>query len=232
MFIPLSDTNPLREIKLQYVTIGLVLTNVVVFLLQLSPLPPTIVSSFGVIPVELLGSEAVGELSPLPTSTGDLPEWATLFTYMFLHADFFHLLGNMLFLWVFGDNVEDAMGHFNFLVFYLLCGVGAGLAHAGMMPGSQATLIGASGAVAGVIAAYLLMHPNVRVYVLAFKVLPMEVTALVVLGVWVVTQIVMVMMPETGPVAWWAHIGGLVMGAILVLFMRKPNFPLFDGKFS
>ena len=98
----------------------------------------------------------------------------------------------MLFLWVFGDNVEDAMGHFKFLVFYLLCGIAGGLAHAFMLPTSRLPLIGASGAVAGVIAAYLILHPRVRVWVLAFRFIPLRIAAAWVLGVWVVTQFVMV----------------------------------------
>ena len=101
---------------------------------------------------------------------------------MFFHGDVFHLVGNMLFLWVFGDNVEDAMGHVRFLVFYLACGVFAGLFHAWMVPDSDMPLIGASGAVAGVIAAYLMLHPHVSVWVLAFKVIPLRITAGLALG--------------------------------------------------
>src|SRR5262249_54518115 len=129
---------------------------------------------------------------------------------------------------VFGDNVEDALGHLNFLVFYLACGVIAGLTHSLMMPSSGLPLIGASGAVAGVIAAYLILHPRVRVWVLAFRFIPLRISAALVLGAWIATQVVMVMLPDTGPVAWWAHIGGLVAGAVLVLFMRRPGVALFD----
>jgi membrane associated rhomboid family serine protease len=147
---------------------------------------------------------------------------------MFFHADVFHLVGNMLFLWVFGDNVEDAMGHLRFLVFYLACGVFAALFHAWMLPDSDLPLIGASGAVAGVIAAYLMLHPRVGVWVLAFKVIPLRITAGLALGIWIALQVVMVAMPDMGPVAWWAHIGGLIAGAVLILFMRRPGVPLFD----
>jgi membrane associated rhomboid family serine protease len=96
------------------------------------------------------------------------------------------------------------------------------------MPDSDLPLIGASGAVAGVIAAYLMLHPRVSVWVLAFKVIPLRITAGLVLGLWVVLQIVMVAMPDLGPVAWWAHIGGLMAGAVLIVFMRRPGVPLFD----
>ena len=134
----------------------------------------------------------------------------------------------MLFLWVFGDNVEDAMGHIKYLVFYLVCGVAGGLAHALMLPASKLPLIGASGAVAGVIAAYLILHPRVLVWVLAFRFIPLRISAAWVLGVWVATQLFMVLINQPDQVAWWAHIGGMVAGAILILFMRRPGVPLFD----
>ena len=157
-----------------------------------------------------------------------MPEGYTLLTYMFLHGDILHLASNMLFLWVFGDNVEDAMGHIKYLVFYLLCGVAGGLAHACMLPASKLPLIGASGAVAGVIAAYLILHPRVLVWVLAFRFIPLRISAAWVLGVWVATQLCMVLLNQADQVAWWAHIGGMVAGAILILFMRRPGVPLFD----
>jgi membrane associated rhomboid family serine protease len=139
----------------------------------------------------------------------------------------------MLFLWVFGDNVEDAMGHQRFLVFYLLCGIIAGLAHALISPESSTAMIGASGAVSGVIAAYLMLHPNVRVWVLAFMRIPLRVSAGFALMVWVALNIVSAYMAyvqkDGGGTAWWAHIGGLAAGAILIIFMRRPGIPLFDG---
>ncbi|MFN3868418.1 MAG: rhomboid family intramembrane serine protease [Hyphomicrobiaceae bacterium] len=223
VFVPVKDDNPLKSIHFQYVTMALILTNIAVFVLSVVGTSEAMVASFAVIPGELFGVQ-IGEL---PQSVA-VPERLTLLTYMFFHGDAFHLLGNMLFLWVFGDNVEDAMGHAKFLAFYLLCGIFAGLTHAFLMPGSPLPLIGASGAVAGVIAAYLMLHPRVRVWVLVFKVFPMQISAAIVLGLWVVTQIVMVMMPQTDQIAWWAHIGGLVSGAVLVLFMRRPGVPLFD----
>ena len=125
----------------------------------------------------------------------------------------------MLFLWVFGDNIEDALGHFKFLIFYLLCGIAGGVAHAVMTPASQVPLIGASGAVAGVIAAYLVLHPKVRVWVLAFRFIPLRISAMWVLGAWVITQFVMLLFPDGSPVAWWAHIGGLIAGALLVTYV-------------
>ncbi|KAB2937572.1 MAG: rhomboid family intramembrane serine protease [Hyphomicrobium sp.] len=228
MFIPLRDENHLKSIPFQYVTVGLIAANVIVFILEVSGLSNAAVASFAVTPRELFGNTVL--LAPSSFGEDSLPigEQATLLTYMFFHADVFHLVGNMLFLWVFGDNVEDAMGHTRFLAFYLACGVFAGLFHAWMLPDSDLPLIGASGAVAGVIAAYLMLHPRVGVWVLAFKVIPLRITAGLALGVWIALQVVMVAMPDVGPVAWWAHIGGLIAGAVLILFMRRPGVPLFD----
>jgi len=224
VFIPLRDENSLKDIPFQYVTVSLIIINVLVYALEVTSLDHAAVASFGVTPRALFGTG----LSDVPVATYSMVEPTTLLTYMFFHADAFHLIGNMLFLWVFGDNVEDALGHARFLVFYLLCGVFAGLLHAAIMPASELPLIGASGAVAGVIAAYLMLHPRVSVWVLAFKVVPMRITAAFALGVWIVMQIVMVMMPDGGPTAWWAHIGGLIAGAALILVMRRPGVPLFD----
>lgn len=228
MFIPLRDENSLKSIPFQYITVGLIAVNVLVYLLEVNGLSEAAVAGFGVTPRELFGSDFLAPQEQVTVDGLDVGEPVTLLTYMFFHADAFHLLGNMLFLWVFGDNVEDAMGHARFLFFYLACGVFAGLFHAWIMPDSDLPLIGASGAVAGVIAAYLMLHPRVSVWVLAFKVIPLRITAGLVLGLWVVLQIVMVAMPDLGPVAWWAHIGGLMAGAVLIVFMRRPGVPLFD----
>lgn len=228
MFVPLHDENFLRSIRFQYVTVGLVALNVAIYLLEASGMQDAAIASFAVIPAELL---ATGPLFPV-SDPGEqllaLPEPFTLVSYMFFHGDLFHLLGNMLFLWVFGDNVEDALGHLKFLFFYLACGVLAGLAHAWMVPDSGNPLIGASGAVAGVISAYLMLHPRVRVWVLAFKAIPLRISAALALGLWIAIQVAMVLLPEVGPVAWWAHIGGLIAGAVLVVFLKNPGVPLFD----
>ena len=147
---------------------------------------------------------------------------------MFLHTDVIHLASNMMFLWVFGDNVEDAMGHIKYLAFYLLCGVAAALTQAMMQPASQLPLMGASGAVAGTIAAYLILHPRVLVWVLAFRFIPLRVTATWILGMWVATQLFMILINRGDQVAWWAHIGGVVAGSLLIPLMRRPDIPLFD----
>lgn len=228
MFIPVYDVNPLRSIQFQVVTLSLIVVNTAMFLLQIAILPRGVVLGFALVPSELLGLGAIGPSVGLPGGEIGIPDRLTLLTYMFFHGDIFHLVGNMLFLWVFGDNVEDALGHFKFLIFYLACGIAGGLTHALMMPTSPMPLIGASGAVAGVIAAYIMLHPRVRVWVLVFRFIPVRISAAFALGAWIAVQFIMVLLPEVGPVAWWAHIGGILAGAVLVLFMRRPGVPLFD----
>ena len=232
VFIPLSDDNPLRSIGFQWVTVGLIIANALVFFWQVSAGGAMMAASFAVVPAQLFQVHIFGGYVNLPNELVHVPEGLTLITYQFLHGDIIHLASNMIFLWVFGDNVEDAMGHARFLVFYLVCGIAAGLTHAWMVPTSQLPLIGASGAVAGVIAAYLLLHPRVRVWVLAFRIIPLRISAAWVLGFWVVTQFAMVLIQQADQVAWWAHIGGMAAGAILILFMRRPGVPLFDRSLS
>jgi membrane associated rhomboid family serine protease len=232
VFIPLSDDNPLRSIGFQWVTIALIVTNVLVFFWQISAGGTMMAASFAVVPAQLFQVSVFGGAVSMPSELLKVPEGLTLITYQFLHGDIIHLASNMIFLWVFGDNVEDAMGHLKFLVFYLLCGIAAGLTHAWMMPTSQLPLIGASGAVAGVIAAYLLLHPRVLVWVLAFRIIPLRISAAWVLGFWVITQFAMVLIQQADQVAWWAHIGGMAAGAILILFMRRPGVPLLDRGMS
>jgi membrane associated rhomboid family serine protease len=228
VFIPLSDDNPLRSIRFQWVTVGLIAANVLVFVWQMSAGGTMMAASFAVVPAQLFQVHIFGGYAPIPNELLHVPECLTLITYQFLHGDIIHLASNMIFLWVFGDNVEDAMGHLKYLVFYLVCGIAAGFTHAWMLPASQLPLIGASGAVAGVIAAYLILHPRVLVWVLAFRIIPLHISAAWVLGFWVVTQFAMVLINQADQVAWWAHIGGMAAGAILILFMRRPGVPLFD----
>jgi len=229
VFIPLSDDNPLRAIRFQWVTVGLIAANVLVFVWQSAGLGDSVAASFALVPTELFQVSVFGGPARGPFDAVAVPEGYTLLTYMFLHADIIHLSSNMLFLWVFGDNIEDAMGHLKFLAFFLMCGVAGGLAHALMLPTSKLPLIGASGAVAGVIGAYLVLHPRVLVWVLAFRFIPLRISAAWVLGVWVATQLIMVLVVnQSDQVAWWAHIGGAAAGAVLIVFMRRPGIPLFD----
>jgi membrane associated rhomboid family serine protease len=210
------------------VTLALIIANVLAFLLELAASSsPAVVASFSIVPQELFRVAFVGGAAPISQDAIAIPERVTLFSYMFLHGDGMHLLGNMLFLWVFGDNVEDAMGHARFLIFYLACGIIAGLTHVMLLPDSQDALIGASGAVSGVISAYLMLHPRVGVWVLALKFIPLRITAAWALGAWIVFQFIMVALPQVGPTAWWAHIGGLLAGALLIPLMKRPGVPLF-----
>src|SRR5690606_28141004 len=125
--------------------------------------------------------------------------------------DFWHLIGNMVFLWVFADNVEDAMGHVRYAIFYLLCALGAGYAYVLSAPASQAPVVGASGAIAGVVAAYFMLHPTQKIWVLLFGRIPVRLGAIWVLGAWILFQVYSIV--TAGPddeVAWWSHVGGLV----------------------
>ena len=148
---------------------------------------------------------------------------------MFLHGDWWHLIGNMLFLWVFGDNIEDAMGSIKFLIFYLLTGIAAGLAHVAMNVGSEAPLIGASGATSGIVGAYIMLYPRVRMWSLAFMRLPLKLPAWVVIGAFVATQIFFVVYDIQDGTAWWAHLGGFAAGVVLVDLFKRSDQPLFGG---
>ena len=229
MFVPIGDDNPLKRIRYQYVTVAIIALNVLVFLIETAGgYADAFVASFAVVPQELFQVHLLGGQAPISADALAIPERATLFTYMFFHGDVIHLATNMLFLWVFGDNVEDAMGHIRYLVFYITCGVAGALLHAFMLPDSQDGLIGASGAISGVIAAYMMLHPRVGVWILALKFIPLKITAALALGLWILLQFVMVALPQSGPTAWWAHIGGLLTGATLILFLRQPGVRLFE----
>jgi membrane associated rhomboid family serine protease len=230
VFVPLYDDNALRYIKFQYVTLALISLNVACYAFEASGIDTSVIVSFAVVPVELLGVRVFGGHAVFSGEALAVPEFMTLITYQFFHGDPLHLLGNMLFLWVFGDNVEDACGHARFLLLYLVCGVFAALTHVALQPASDAPLIGASGAVAGIIAAYLVLHPTVRVWVLAFKFVPLRLSAAWVLGAWIVLQVIILILPRVGPIAIWAHIGGLIAGAVLIVFLRRPGVTLFDRR--
>ena len=235
MFVPVHDSNSLKTIPFQFVTVGLIAINVIVFGFTSLGGNALAAASFAIVPGEIL-PELTGQTLGTPDrfDTIPVPEPLTLITYMFLHGDILHLAGNMLFLWVFGDNVEDALGHVSFLIFYLLCGAAAGLLHVYMLPTSGVPLIGASGAVAGCVAAYLMLHPKVDLWVLVFRVFPLQIRAYWALGAWIIMQFVLayatLLEPTMGrtTTAWWAHVGGLIAGAVLVVFMRRRGVPLFD----
>ena len=225
MFIPLHDANSLKHIRLQYVTIGMIVANVLVFLITAVGGEDTIqaaVLGLGYIP------SVVFDIAELPPEYVLIPEPATYVSYAFLHADFWHIGGNMLFLWIFGDNVEDALGHLRFFFFYLICAAAGALLHGLMAPDSQAPLIGASGAVAGIVAAYLLLHPRVKVWILAFGRIPLRIPAWIALAAWIAFQIVMFLAAGDDQVSWAAHVGGIIAGGLLVLLLRRRGVPLLD----
>jgi membrane associated rhomboid family serine protease len=227
MFIPLHDSNDLKHIKLQWVTWSLIALNAIIWgITELagadSDFTTAAVLGLGFIP------SVVNDIAELQPSLVLVPEDATYVTYSFLHGNLLHLGSNMIFLWVFGDNVEDAMGHIKFLIFYFACAAAGAFAHGLLLPDSESPLIGASGAVAGIVAAYLMLHPKVRVWVLVLGRIPLPLPAFIPLLFWVVFQFVMVVTDLAGEVSWAAHVGGIICGAFLVLFFRRSGVPLFD----
>ena len=224
MFLPLYDGVPLAYLKAPLVTRALIGACAAAWLLTgLGLLPVSehrIVAGLGVIPAVLFGTAALPQGLPL------VPEPITLVTSLFLHGSFLHLAGNMLFLWVFGDNVEDGMGHARFLIFFLLCGIAACLAHCLMNPLSTAPLIGASGAIAGVVAAYLILYPRVKVWALYFGRLPLQVPAMYAIGFWILLQVGSAFLSGDQDVGWFAHLGGLAAGAALTPMLRRRYDPV------
>ena len=218
--IPLKDDNPtLGRPVVTYFLIGIC---VVVFLIQLSSRTYNtgqLFYSYGLIPSVLMGHDQ------LPIDLYAVPAYVTIFSSMFMHGGFMHLIGNMLYMWIFADNIEDNLGPRNFVIFYFLSGIGAAMAQVLMDTHSQVPMIGASGAIGGVLGAYLINYPNARVLVLipfGFFSQLIKIRALYVLGFWFILQFInSSMMSSQGGVAYAAHIGGFVSGIILILFFNK-----------
>ena len=231
-FLPISDDNPTRRSPV--VTVLLIGACVAVFLWQASlggRAGTEAIYAFGFIPAVLFG------YAELPPALAVVPGWATMFTAMFMHGGWMHLLGNMLYLWIFGNNVEDSMGRGRFLVFYLLCGVAAALAQSLADPASETPMVGASGAIGGVLGAYIILHPQANVRVFAWIIVfvrVINVPALIVLGLWFGGQLLsgFTTPTEGAGVAFWAHIGGFVAGMALVPFFRHRGVPLFEPPHS
>lgn len=225
--IPLHDDNPTE--RFPFVTIILIAVCVSVFLYQESlPQKPgeMFVFHYGAIPAIVFGQAGFPE-----ETAAAIPASLTLLTSMFLHGGWMHLLGNMLYLWIFGNNIEDAMGHAKYILFYILCGVLAALAHAMTDPSSQIPMVGASGAISGVLGAYLLLFPRAHVLVLLPAIGMTRVAAGVVLGMWFVTQLVsggMSVGAKGGGVAFFAHIGGFVAGMAFIGLFKRPDVPFFS----
>jgi membrane associated rhomboid family serine protease len=223
--IPISDDNPARRAAvLNFAIIG---ACVAAFLWQLS-LPDEAflqaIESYAFIPVNLFAGGAMPPTEAAPWA------WATVATSMFLHGGLMHLGGNMLYLWIFGNNIEDAMGHLRYFIFYFLCGYGAALTEGVVNPESAVPMVGASGAISGVLAAYLLIFPRARVTVivpLGVLLYPMKISALYVIGFWFVIQLFQAAIadPAEPGIAWLAHIGGFAVGLVLTpLFSLYPLF--------
>jgi len=217
--IPLRDDNP-TTLK-PVITIGLIALCTLAFFWQLSlgVRADAVIQALGVMPAALFGNQQA-EMRQVPAAL-------TIVTSMFLHGGWMHLIGNMLYLWIFGNNVEDAMGHGRFVLFYLLCGAAAVLAQAVPMPDSTIPMIGASGAISGVLGAYLLLYPHARVLVLiplGYFSRMIYLPAMVVLGLWFLLQFLSILLtdPNQPGVAFGAHAGGFVTGMILIpLFKRR-----------
>jgi membrane associated rhomboid family serine protease len=216
MFIPLKDENPSRSTP--FINYALVIANTVVFIYEITLThhgQAVLANIYGTVPThyaQLLAGRGNLEAALIP-----------LFTSMFLHAGPAHLLGNMLFLWIFGDNVEDFFGHIGYLAFYLFCGVVSGLTHILFNLHSSVPAVGASGAISGVLGAYILLYPRNRILTLILIFL-VPLPAFLILGYWFLLQFVAGISSfgaaATGGVAWWAHIGGFLTGLLITAFVR------------
>ena len=228
--IPLRDINPTRRFSV--ITFSLVVLNIAVFVYALTlgaAGTERFLMSFALIPKQLFAHDAV--------AIAGIPVAPTLITSMFLHGGIFHLAGNMLYLWIFGNNIEDAMGRMRFLAFYLLCGAMASYAHAIMNSSSPIPMIGASGAVSGVLGAYLMLYPRARVVTLVligFYMRTVEVPAVIVLGLWIALQFLNALFAGStaGGVAWYAHIAGFVAGIALIGLFKRADVPFGGGRRS
>jgi membrane associated rhomboid family serine protease len=217
--IPLRDHQPGRGTPV--VVFLIILINVLVFLYQATLPQPRLeafIEGYGMIPREITSGQDIPPPGPRPVQ-------ATILTSMFMHGGWLHLIGNMLYLWVFGNNVEDVFGHIGFVIFYLVVGVAGALGQILVGPNSRIPAIGASGAIAGVLGSYLIFFPRARVDTLVGRVV-VPLPAIYVLGFWIVLQFlqgITALSPEAaeaGGVAWWAHIGGFVGGLVIAVFFR------------
>lgn len=226
MFFPLKDDNPTNSTPV--LTIGLIALCSLVFMYEILVGMQEVIVQFGLIPAVLLGTVY------MPPEFNAAPPTATLFTSMFLHGGWMHLIGNMLFLWVFGNNIEDVLGKFRFILFYTLCGLGAAGLQILINPDSQIPMVGASGAISGILGAYIILYPRVKVLTLIFFgiITMVRIPAVWLLGVWIGYQILFAFLDAGntgGGTAWFAHIGGFVFGVGLIFVLkpgRRPDFAL------
>lgn len=220
MVMPIYDHNPFRWPTPPYVMWALLAVNFSVYFLQAA-------APDGFDAIDNVASLSAASFGSGAHPATALPAWLTLISYMFLHANFMHVFGNMIFLFVFGDDIEEVLGHWRFLAFYLACGVGSGIVFVVSAAGTNANLIGASGAIAGVIAAYLMYRPCAKVTVL-LGLIPLRLRAYWFIGFWAIVQLVDLATGVQDGVAYWCHVGGLATGAVLFYFMRPPGLKLFD----
>jgi membrane associated rhomboid family serine protease len=226
--IPISDDNPARGPA--YVTWGIIVACSVIYLWERSLRGQMNAALFvlGFTPAEYFAGVS------RPAGAAVISPILTIFTSMFLHGGILHLVGNMLYLWIFGNNVEDAFGHIRFLLFYFLCGVAAALVMAYIEPTSQVPMVGASGAISGVLAAYLLLFPKARVTVivpLGIIPYPLAIAAMWAIGFWFLLQLVSAGLANPGQpgTAWWAHVGGFAAGLVLTPLLKSGETKLFGG---
>ncbi len=227
---PLRDDNPIKIIPV--ITWMLIAVNAAVFLYQISlsvKAAEIFAYQFGAIPSVVLGAKQ------LPARFAVIPPAASVFTSMFLHGGWMHLIGNMWFLWIFGNNIEEAMGHARYLAFYVFCGILASIAHILTNTNSAIPSIGASGAIAGILGAYIMLYPRARVWTLIFLgffVKLLYVPAGVILGFWILLQFIngsmMAGRQNMGGVAFWAHVGGFIAGVLLVGLFKRRNVRFFN----
>jgi membrane associated rhomboid family serine protease len=222
MVFPLYDENPLKWPVPPYATWALIAVNVGIFLVQTVVLDDTaaaaVIQAFGTTPAALF--HHVPQAGPLPAEL-------TLVTGMFLHANWLHLLGNMVYLWVFGDDIEEAIGPGRFLGFYFLTGIGAGFIYCAVDTHLILPLIGASGAIAGVLGAYMLLRPCAKVWAFVWRII-VHVRAYWIIGAWILLQLFMLAMTPSDHVAYSAHVGGLLAGAALFYWLRPAGVELFE----
>ncbi len=232
---PIRDDNP--HFLTPYVTYGIVALNVFTWVvvqgMGTEPALSRSVCTLGLVPGELLHILPAGMQVPIGEGvscvTTDTSSWFSLLTHMFMHGSWMHIIGNMWFLWIFGNNVEDSMGHARFAVFYLLCGFAAAALQIWSNPASGIPMVGASGAIGGVMGAYVMLYPRVNVHMLfwfGFYVTTIAVPAIWMLGYWFLLQLisgVASLGAKSGGVAFWAHVGGFAFGALLVLVFRDPK---------
>lgn len=233
MPMPIADENPTDHNHKSYVTLALIAANILVFVVFQQGLFDQVdgasVIGYGLIPSVFWGTRM------LPPELMAISADNTIISYMFLHGDLMHLVGNMLILWVFGDNVEQDLGRYRYLGVYIIGGMAAGLLHAYMQPLSDAPLVGASGAVSAIGAAYLLLHPKAKLWLLLFWVLPVKIPAWAAIAAWFAYQVYAgFAVGANEAVAWWAHIGGFLFGLAYVLLFKRhlisPVYTKFFGK--